>query len=466
MWIALLYGIMCLSTQADMFRDLVLEKSINPLTPVPSMPPSRPKYLDQMEQALIAGNYSSGGPFALEALLHYHILEHTRYPDADVGTWLLTGMVVRLGFRMGYHRDPSHFPDVTPFQGEMRRRTWILMHALDIMMSLQLGLPRVIKDGQWDTQPPRNIYDSEFDENTTELPPSRPETEVTPIMHLLAKHKMLVVVGTIADASMSVAAERCDPSTLMAEKRLMGRLREAYDSVPAGAKFDVFSKFVDDMPSDIMNRLSITVLLQKGLIVLNWHHVMPSGSIISPDADPMGSRESEPGPKDDTEGYQICIRAALEILGIQETIDCETRPGGVLFPLHLLIYSVVKHEFLMATTVLITHMYRTTVSQPGRRADERKSKLAQEVEVALRKSHGIWMRQSARSKEAMRVANLLAMLFQKLKDTDVQQVHRTEIADEPVLMQSDDQGLALFGEFGLLHHLEDLSTFFNLPNMT
>ncbi|KID74154.1 Transcription factor, fungi, partial [Metarhizium majus ARSEF 297] len=229
---------MCLATQAETFQSLVLENSLTPQTPVPSMPPSRPKYLDQVEQSLIAGNYSNGGPFALEALLHYTIVEQTRYPDADVGTWLLTGVIVRLGLRMGYHRDPSHFPGITPFQGEMRRRIWVVMHALDVMTSLLLGLPRVIKDGQWDTMPPRNINDSELDEGAGYLPPSRPESEATPVLHLLAKHRMLVVIGAIADTSMSVAADRCDASALETEKRLMARLREAYDSIPVNAKFD------------------------------------------------------------------------------------------------------------------------------------------------------------------------------------------------------------------------------------
>ncbi|KID74342.1 Trichosetin biosynthesis cluster transcription factor TF23 [Metarhizium brunneum] len=458
-WIALLYGIMCLATQAETFQSLVLESSLTPQTPVPSMPPSRPQYLDQVEQSLIAGNYSNGGPFALEALLHYTIVEQTRYPDADVGTWLLTGVIVRLGLRMGYHRDPSHFPGITPFQGEMRRRIWVVMHALDVMTSLLLGLPRVIKDGQWDTMPPRNVHDSELDEGAARLPPSRPESEATPVLHLLAKHRMLVVLGAIADTSMSVAADRCDASALETERRMIARLREAYDSVPVNAKFDAVCTILSSRPSDMLNRLSITMLLQKGLIVLNWRHVMPTGSVMSPD-DPVG--RSGGRLKGDTEGYQICIQAALEILTVQETIDRETRPGGLLFPLTLLLYSVVKHEFLMATTVLITHMYRAAVGRPDIQQDSRERMLSQQVEVALRKSHEIWIRHSARSREAQRVANLLSVLFRKLQDADIQGLCKTRALDQTPGVQSDDQGLALFGEFGLLHHLEDLSVFFDL----
>ncbi|KAG8406448.1 hypothetical protein J3458_021280 [Metarhizium acridum] len=362
---------------------------------------------------------------------------------------------------MGYHRDPSHFPGITSFQGEMRRRIWVVMHALDVMTSPLLGLPRVIKDGQWDTMQPRNIYDSEFDEDATCLPPSRPESEATPVLHLLAKHKMLVVIGTIADTSMSVAADRCGPSTLKTEGRTVARLNEAYDFIPANAKFDTVSRISSSKASDILNRLSITMLLQKGLIVLNWRHVMPRGSVTSPDVDPVGS--SGGWFQDDTEGYQICIQAALEIFQVQETIDRETQPGGVLFPLTLLLYSVVKHEFLMATTVLVSHMYRTAVPRPDNQQNSKERMLSQQVEVALRKSHEIWIRQSALSKEALRVANLLSVLFRKLQDVEIQGLCKTRALVQTPSMQSDDQGLALFGEFGLLHHLEDLSAFLDLP---
>jgi hypothetical protein len=459
-WIALLYGIVCLTTQADNFRNLVIENSTSPSTPIPSLPPSRPKYLDQVEQSLIAGNYSNGGPFALEALLHYHVIEHTRYPDADVGTWLLTGMITRLGLRMGYHRDPSHFPNISPFQGEIRRRVWVLIHALDVMMSLQLGLPRVIKDGHWDTIPPRNLYDSEFDEDTLELPPSRPENEATPTLHLIAKHKLLVVIGTIADTSM-MTTEQGSPSALAAEKRLTARLREAYESAPPHVKFDPISRFLTNNASEIMNRLSTTLLLQKGLIVLNWHHVMPRGSTPGLNFDLLTSGHEKTNEED--EGYRVCIEASLEILKLQEIVDYETQPGGMLFTLHLLLYSVVKHEFLMAATVLITHMFRTIASHSESQVVHENKMLDQEVILALRKSHGIWIRQSGRSREAMRVTNLLTMLFQKLEDLDVQQFCENATLEDFTVMQSDNAGLALFGEFGLLHHLEDLSTFMNLP---
>ncbi|KAK2597364.1 hypothetical protein QQS21_006062 [Conoideocrella luteorostrata] len=453
MWIALLYGIICLTTQANDIQNVEAGNLVDLSSTGEDCPFSRPRFLDQMEQALIAGNYSNGGPFALEALLHYHIIEHTKHPDADVGTWLLTGMIVRLGFRMGYHRDPSHFQDVTPFQGEMRRRVWIFLHALDVMMSLQLGLPRVIKDSQWDTKPPRNLADSEFDEDSSELP-SRPESHITPMLHQLAKHKMLLVVGAIADTSMSVTADVHDASALATEKRLTEQLRAAYGSIPGNLKFETPKKCLSDEPYDNMNRMTINMLLHKGLIVLNWRRVMPGGSVISPQDHATHDKYGTSQTDTSTDSYQTCINAALKILEFQHIID-----SGALGSRQLLILSVVKHEFLMATTVLITHMYRVGINWLSCRPE------TQVIEATLRRSHEIWIRQGIRSKEAMRVAHMLDMLFAKLKDVRTPPIlGDTELADQAdnLLLQPGDPGLALFGEFGLLQHLEDLGNLFSV----
>jgi len=40
---------------------------------------------------------------------------------------------------MGYHRDAKWFPTITPFQAEMRRRTWALVRLSDIIFSHQVS---------------------------------------------------------------------------------------------------------------------------------------------------------------------------------------------------------------------------------------------------------------------------------------------------------------------------------------
>ncbi|KAJ6437954.1 serine/threonine-protein kinase [Purpureocillium lavendulum] len=394
----------------------------------------------------------NGGPYAIEALLHYQMIEQTRYPDADIGTWLLIGTILRLGLRMGYHKDPSHFPSISLFQGEIRRRVFVALHAMDIMLSLQMGLPRLIKDGQWDTQPPRNLFDSDFDEGTLELPPSRPESETTPMLHFLAKHRILVVVGAIADNSMSVTIGQHHLPSISNEEMLAKRLQDTYNSIPDRLKFHSFTSCLADTPCDILHRLSLTVLRQKGLIVLYWHHVTSKISL----------RATTPVNVNTDDGldnsYRICIKAALEILKIQKFVEVETRPNGALFHLRLQFSSVVKHEFLMATIVLVTHMYRLAIGRSSQVPGRWDGAHRQEVEAALSTSRDIWTRYMVQSIEAARVAKLLDMMFIRLKGTRARQPDLQEQA--ALAAQAVDGELAFLEESGLLYYLQDLNSYF------
>lgn len=452
MWLALLYGIMCVSERERAARAAMLSGGGNGMRPRSS----RPRFLDQVEQCLVLGDYGNGGPHAVEALIHYFMIEHTRYQDPDVGTWLLAGVYIRLGLRMGYHRDPSHFPSITPFEGEMRRRIWSVMFSLDVMLSLQLGLPRMIKDGQWDTKRPRNLLESDFGEDTLELPPPRPDSEITSTMYLNAKHKLLLVVGTIADTTMNV--ERPHRAT---EAKLMQRLYDTYNSFPELIKFDSFdtSNFSSSQPWDILNRLSVSVLFQKGFIVLNWHHVMSKNQVL-----PLSTTNTDANTSDDTKEamapYKTCIQAALKVLEYQRIVESETQPNGAFFPMRFILTSIVKHEFVMATMVLITHMYRVAIaSSKGLLGSQDKAE-ADIAQAALRQSYDAWIRHSSESKEASKVVSLLRMLFRKLSDADGQARLQQDAAYEFGMIRPEYPDLALLGEFGILQHLQDLNDFF------
>lgn len=112
------------------------------------------KYRSLTAQCLLRADFLKPSSHTIEALiLHLHA-ELARNRDAEVGIWVLVGMIVRLAMRMGYHRDSKLFPNVTPFQGEMRRRIWTFVRQSDLMFSFQLGLPSMIRLGDCDTALP------------------------------------------------------------------------------------------------------------------------------------------------------------------------------------------------------------------------------------------------------------------------------------------------------------------------
>ncbi|KAI3340327.1 fungal-specific transcription factor domain protein [Ustulina deusta] len=131
------------------------------------------RYREKAIQCLILGHYTKGGPYVLETLILYFLVECFHVKDMEIGIWVLVGNIVQIAIHMGYHRDARHFPNISPLAGEMRRRVWAMIVQLDFSISTQLGLPRLVKESQTNTAEPRNLYDSDFDEHTAELPASR-----------------------------------------------------------------------------------------------------------------------------------------------------------------------------------------------------------------------------------------------------------------------------------------------------
>ncbi|KAK3903876.1 multidrug resistance regulator 1 [Staphylotrichum tortipilum] len=94
--------------------------------------------------------------------------------------WKASGSMTQDAIGVGLHREPSHMCDkISPFNQEMRRRIWATIQSYDLQASFDHGLPSILCSLHYDVNPPRNIDDDEFDEDTKELPPSRPATEYT-----------------------------------------------------------------------------------------------------------------------------------------------------------------------------------------------------------------------------------------------------------------------------------------------
>lgn len=104
-------------------------------------------------------------------------------------------MILHIAIRMGYHRDPDHFPGISPFESEMRRSIWTAITSIDLVLSLETGLPRVATDAQIDTKESRNLRDCNFDEDMTNIPPPRPETEWTPVLPIIARGRLTTALG-------------------------------------------------------------------------------------------------------------------------------------------------------------------------------------------------------------------------------------------------------------------------------
>ncbi|KAK0741851.1 hypothetical protein B0T21DRAFT_120749 [Apiosordaria backusii] len=95
--------------------------------------------------------------------------------------WKNAGAMTQDAISVGLHREPSHMRSdkITPFQQEMRRRIWATIQSYDLQASFDHGLPSILSSLHYDVNPPHNIDDDEFDEDTKELPPTKPPTTYT-----------------------------------------------------------------------------------------------------------------------------------------------------------------------------------------------------------------------------------------------------------------------------------------------
>jgi hypothetical protein len=317
--------------------------------------------------------------------------------NGEVNSVIILGILARMAQRMGYHRDASHFPHISPFQGEMRRRVWAMITNLDVMLSLSVGLPRLLREFQSDTAPPRNLLDSDFDEDTTELPQSRPISYSTPCQWLVAKNKLTMVLGIITDFSTSI--RRPSYAEVM---RLDQLLLDTYLENPRFLLERPLSQSLMDTSETILHRIQLVTLFAKARCVLHYRYLASSRT-------------------DERYSYSrsTCIGAALKILEYQRLMDQETQPGGRLFRERWKIRSpIMRGVILLGTTLLCLELNHDLSDNPTNNPKSRpltepvKSAIIQ----ALQTSHGIWSEAGDSYPKCTSTIQAIDVVFKKLQN--------------------------------------------------
>lgn len=331
------------------------------------------------------GNYTKGGPYVIESLIQYNMIEHFLRRDAQFEIWILFGMLIPISLRMGLHRDPKHFNEIPAFAGEMRRRVWATIFQIDIGFSALAGLPRMIKPQQCDTEEPRNLLDSDFDENTLELPQSRPESEVTPVLFLLAKNRIISVGGLISDLAHDI---RPYPYTeLMRFEKL---LQDTRNSLPASLRWQPLSRSITESPQTLMQRVYLDMFFYKMQIILYKRYLSASMTQL----EYIHARE-------------VCLDSAVNILEYQHLLDEETRLDGRLSSIGWTYSLILNDDFMLAASILCFYIKQYS----GEYKDIIDEETFQSIRSLLRKSHDIWLRSSSVSGEAQKAVLSLGIIL-------------------------------------------------------
>ncbi|KAH6845638.1 hypothetical protein B0I37DRAFT_328907 [Chaetomium sp. MPI-CAGE-AT-0009] len=380
-WIGLLFSVICLATQFQQPGEESAEAS--------SLMHIH-QFHERIVQCLVLGQYTRGGPYVVETMINYCASELCITKDTDVGPWLPLGIMVPLAVSRGYHRDPSGFPNISPFVGEMRRRVWAAVVQMDLRLSNQMGLPHLLKSTQCNTAEPRNLYDCDFDEDTVELPPSRPETEVTPVLYSLAKNRIDKIGGPISDLAAD-ARDRPYPEIMALDREL----QEVETSLPPIFRWQPLSQSFMVAPQVQMFRIWLRLAVLRLVIWLHRKYLAPSYNDVR--------YEYSRG---------ACARAATEILEFQVLLDEETRPGGQLHQTRWMQSSLMQSTFLLGMSVACYYMQLTkpAVLPQAAAAAAANPEMRSRIRDLLRDTYPLWLRCSAVSRDAREAAERLRQL--------------------------------------------------------
>lgn len=392
-------------------------------------------------QCLLLADITQPIPQVLETLVLHVQAEYGRSRDAEPGVLLMVSLCVRLAMRMGYHRDPGPHPQITPFQGEIRRRVWTFVRQCDLLISFQFGLPAMIRTDHIDTLPPRNLYDDELHEDMASLPPSRPTFEATPMSYMIAKSNMTFLFGRIVERTASIT----NPPTYEETMKFDQELREARALHPPLLQMRPFQESARDPANQIMQRLGLEMIYLRSLFVLHRKFIAK-------------------GRENPRFAYsrRACIDASMELLAHQSTLHQESQPGGRLRSVKWYISSLTTHDFLLAAMLVCLDLYHCmTAERKGRKVSSPSEPMADDIYQEERRDEmlnavehciTIWEEVRESSMEAFKASAALKVMVEKLKAHREQQKYMQDLPEAQRkaaehLQNFQKRGHPVFGAF-------------------
>jgi hypothetical protein len=171
------------------------------------------------------------------------------------------GEILRDAMVMKMDRDPDSLPNVSAFEGELRRRCWMTILEFNLMLSLLGKFPVMVP--AYSTKPPLNINDEDMLESMAALPASRPTTEWTDSLcqFLLAQSFPCRVKACRAvETGMSPNLEQ-----ILSHTRY---LEEVLQQLPAPLRFNYLGDKASKTPPRLMARMEFDISIRRPLMHL------------------------------------------------------------------------------------------------------------------------------------------------------------------------------------------------------
>ena len=377
MWIALLFAKLCLSSIFEFRSGQSLSQTLTEDIQF---------YKQKAVECLRLGDFTKPSRYTIEALMIYFACEHFSTTDSEFSLSLVFGIMVRVAMRAGYHRDPIHYPELSVFDGEMRRRNFAALRQVDVALATQFGLPRMINDRQTDIELPSNLLDDDFDENVSELPPPRSDPS-TALAHAISRLKLLTLYGSIVD--------RINSTELLSYGEVMdldGKIQDVQGTLPC--------KLYNEGPITA-REVSLQLIFNRMIAVLHRPFLLLARS----EEKYAYSRRS-------------CLEAAMRILALHRVVGCESQIGGRWNNIDQWKFSSFQtQDFLLGAMIICLELDRgvasITLGQYTNTGAGDSS--CPDMLRALEDSYELWCISSASSVEAKNVSQALRIMLRKVK---------------------------------------------------
>lgn len=356
--------------------------------------------------ALVAAKYTSPTCVVMQALLMHMGTEFISNRSSQTNCYLLSSTAMRLMLKMGFHRDASKLPNLSPFHGEMRRRMWGLGVQVELLVSFHMGLPSMVYGLETDAALPSNLFDDDFTEDMTALPPPRPDTEFTPLTYPRWKSTICLIFGDIARQVSSLTVPSY--SEVM---RLDNILEQKWQQLPSVLKLKPLVESIADPPAQIHQRFGLASLYQKSRCVLHRRYL------------------TEAIPRKE-HGYsrRTCIEAAMAMLEYQDAIHLATLPGGMLRQHGWFLTTIATYDYLLAAMIIFVVFQSDMYSEDGAYDgwaelgnNKPLSPSRNELHAALTKSHRTWVAITRDAPEAKKAADILEVMLGKIDEANLTQ---------------------------------------------
>ncbi|KAF5666801.1 hypothetical protein FCIRC_10073 [Fusarium circinatum] len=391
-WLAQLFMMLSLGV---FFNNFINSSELTGDSPLPAQDRIR-HYKACAGWALVWGKYTQPSSATLPSFLLYVESSFLFNRAAQMNCYVLSGVCIRLMLKMGLHRDPSKLANISPYEGEMRRRMWNMAIQVELLVSFHMGLPSMLQGIETDTAVPRNLDDHDFDEDSTELPLSRPPTDWTSMTYPIHKTQILRVFGQIARQ-----AHALTPPSYAEVAKLDNLLHETWKSVPSFMMVRPLDECVGDPPVLLIQRFGLTALYNKCRIVLHRRYL----------AEAIPQREHD-------YSRRQCLEGALSLLNYQHIIWEACKPGHVLSQHGWFVSSLAVHDFLMAAMILYLVVKNENYSEVGSDYDwmsqSAPTPTKDELICMIKRSWLIWADVSRDAVEVKKTADTLATMLAKL----------------------------------------------------